>query len=612
MELNYVVQNIQTEVLIERLFPTVLTWNRLEGRPRRQDTFDRSLRAEVRDALWMICRQWQLGEFQGDDAGSPIEAQIMIDAQPLRKYQPGGKLVQVYNPDVPMEALVEQRPLPFVQKEQVMSLDIRLQMGRQWLKMITPLGNFTVAYRLAFPIAKPDPKQATDAGICAHQEVWQQFAAVAGRAMDGYALYQHLKTPGNKASDVINPVPPNAALIDAEGVKFVQWYEALYFQPENPEENAWQVSHLEYQVLCEAAGDRSVQTLEAAEYFQGRLDWYNFDLVGNKTLPDPDGVTPAASTIIRDVFIPTALTFDGMPNTRWWTFEDGKTNFGALTPNKTDLGKMLLMEFGLVYANDWFIMPVQVEAGQTLLVRGLSVTNVFGERIWIEPAAAKPAAGPTLRWRMFTLSNKGIRGIEDLSMLLLPTVPKVQESAAIDEVLLVRDEIANMVWGIERIIPTPTGRSKSGFEAATETKTFYQQLVPTVVQARPDPAAPIQYQVMNSVPENWIPFIAVHEPGNNREVRLQRAAMPRLLEGDATQPKRVTPRSIILREGLDQTLSYFIHEEEVTRAGTLVSHRYQRTRWYDGRVYNWLGVRKMTGRGEANSGLAFDRIITVK
>ena len=54
--------------LRERRFPTVTVWNRLEGRPRTRD-FDRALRAEVRDALWMLTRQWQLGEFRGDDAG---------------------------------------------------------------------------------------------------------------------------------------------------------------------------------------------------------------------------------------------------------------------------------------------------------------------------------------------------------------------------------------------------------------------------------------------------------------------------------------------------------------------------------------------------------------
>ncbi len=64
--------------LRERRFPTVTVWNRLEGRPRTQ-AFDRALRAEVRDALWMLSRQWQLDEFRGDDAGSPFFAKLHVD-----------------------------------------------------------------------------------------------------------------------------------------------------------------------------------------------------------------------------------------------------------------------------------------------------------------------------------------------------------------------------------------------------------------------------------------------------------------------------------------------------------------------------------------------------
>jgi len=36
--------------------PAITLWNRLEGRARRED-FDRSLRAEIRDPLWMLTRQ---------------------------------------------------------------------------------------------------------------------------------------------------------------------------------------------------------------------------------------------------------------------------------------------------------------------------------------------------------------------------------------------------------------------------------------------------------------------------------------------------------------------------------------------------------------------------
>ena len=67
--------------LRERRLPTVTVCNRLEGRPRTR-TFDRALRAEVRDALWMLTRQWQVGEFRGDDAGSPLQAKLQLDTTP--------------------------------------------------------------------------------------------------------------------------------------------------------------------------------------------------------------------------------------------------------------------------------------------------------------------------------------------------------------------------------------------------------------------------------------------------------------------------------------------------------------------------------------------------
>jgi hypothetical protein len=65
-----------------------------------------------------------------------------------------------------------------------------------------------------------------------------------------------------------------------------------------------------------------------------------------------------------------------------------------------------------------------------------------------------------------------------------------------------------------------------------------------------------------------------------------------------------------LRFGLDGTKqSYFLHEEEILKAGIKVSQSFQRTRWNNGKVFVWLGMRKETGRGE---GLAFDQIKNVK
>ena len=119
---------------------------------------------------------------------------------------------------------------------------------------------------------------------------------------------------------------------------------------------------------------------------------------------------------------------------------------------------------------------------------------------------------------------------------------------------------------------------------------------------------------MTAVPENWIPFIPVHIENDVREIQLRRAALLRTIEGDTDPPKRVEPRTQLLRQGLDLSVpvGYDLHEEEVPRAGVRVTQSFQRTRWYGGQVFIWLGARKETGRGERSSGLAFDQIVPIR
>ncbi|MCW5560078.1 MAG: hypothetical protein KIT22_19855, partial [Verrucomicrobiae bacterium] len=354
----------------------------------------------------------------------------------------------------------------------------------------------------------------------------------------------------------------------------------------------------------------------AGEYYQGHLDWYNFDVdPTQKTLgdPDPSAEPPVSSTL---TMLPVQVTFNGMPHTRWWKFEDSRTNFGDIKPDTTDLAKLLLIEFGLVYANDWFLVPFTVPAGSVANVRGIAVTNVFGERLWIE-AASRGDDDDWRRWAMFLVSIQG-QGHQpaDLSLLIPPAAQKVIEGRPLEEVLLARDEMANMVWAIEKTIPLPSGDARSGREAAGELRSFHEQDLERRLGAPPQPLPPaegakIRYQVMSSVPENWIPLIPVHVDGDNREVQLQRAAMLRILVGDTNPtPEPVRPRTSLLRQGLEETPAekYLLHEEEVPRAGTRATLSFQRTRWRGGRAWVWLGVRKQTGRGEGSSGLAFDRI----
>jgi hypothetical protein len=169
-------------------------------------------------------------------------------------------------------------------------------------------------------------------------------------------------------------------------------------------------------------------------------------------------------------------------------------------------------------------------------------------------------------------------------------------------VLLIRDENANMVWGVERLVPLATGDARRGADAAGETLAHRRRLRPPSTSA--EPAAPITFELMSTVPENWIPFIPVCVPGDDREIQLQRATLLRL-----TDNRPVRPRTTLLREGLAAGEPYLVHEEEVPRAGTRLTLAYDRTRWHDGRVIVWLSARRGTGRGEGSSGLAFDRVV---
>jgi hypothetical protein len=496
-------------------------------------------------------------------------------------------------------------------------------MGRQWLKLIAGIGAYRDQFIAAYPIPAPDPTSATDADRCAHPEVWQSFAAIAGRAMDGGALFDHLATnPANHAYDGIAAIAHgDFAAIDHAATRFMAWFDRLLMQPPPAGDDAWTPPSLEYQFRASAPTPSGGEKVYIAdEYYQDRLDWYNLDVDGAAAALSPvagsdnTGLPPS----IPRAMIPIPVSFAGMPNTRWWTFEDNRTNFGDIDASTTDLAKLMFMEFALIYANDWFVIPFTLPSGAIATIDGFVVTNVFNERFWIEAAGAGAEAN-WQRWSLFTIDVRSQPGAGvDNSLVLPPTSAKVQRGAPTEDVMLVRDEVANMVWGIENTVALANGDAKRGTEAARQTLAFLEAQLAARLGGPPPPpppaAAPIRYQVMSTVPENWIPFIPVHVPNDNRDIQIQRAALARILEGDPDPPVKVQPRTVLLREGLDRAPAqpYFVHEEEVPRAGARLFQTYERTRWTDGRVHTGLRVVRQTGRGEGSSGLAFDELVDVQ
>jgi len=401
------------------------------------------------------------------------------------------------------------------------------------------------------------------------------------------------------------------------GRDFRNWFYRLYSQPQTAKEDAWAPSYLEYQFAVSAPEDESGNNramLVAEQYHQGHLDWYSFDIDTQSRLEDLPGAPFSENSFEVQkplAFLPTQIEFNGMPNVRWWEFEDRRTDFGSIRAGTTDVPLLLLAELGLIYGNDWTVIPYNMKVGTLAEIKGIIVTDVFGVRTLVR-AAGQGQRMDWQKWSMYNLKSLAGRDQVDNRLFLPPSVAKIQESNPIEKIMLARDEMTNIVWGVEERIPGISGNGVDGFEAATALSNYFSHGAPQTTIPTKANEAKIRYVLGTSVPENWIPFIARHKPGSNRQIRLQRAAMPRLT--DAVETSHIEPRGRILRIGLDgpgDKKPYLLHEEEVPRAGVIITQSCQRTRWFNGKVLTWLGRRRETGRGEGASGLIFDQIVPV-
>ena len=170
---------------------------------------------------------------------------------------------------------------------------------------------------------------------------------------------------------------------------------------------------------------------------------------------------------------------------------------------------------------------------------------------------------------------------------MLPTVVDTLHSRPIEETVLLRDEMANLVWGVESTVASAAGRPVDRLSEAARAAT-----------AAPPPAgsAELVYRLQSVVPEHWIPFVPVeHAPG---VMHLRRSLQQRSGPGG---PEAVLPQGQVLApDGLE------IPEEEVPRAGVRITREWQSSRWVDGSTHVWLGRVRRTGRGPGSSGLVYD------
>ena len=571
------------------------TYLRLEPLPLSADLTP-ALQATIADPAWMLCRQWQFLEFAGEDAGTPIQVRLEGELSPVNRYAPGpldrtaASRATTYDlARLPLEVEVE-REVVWVRHPRL-AAEAGLHLGR----MLDGAGIGSVRDLVlgAYPLAIGTP---LDAGVDTLGREWSQVAS--GRAVDARRLAKELGALRD-ASGAITALPDGLAIPEAVRLKaldvfrrWLTWYQDLVSEPDLGD--AWDPRRLEYSFTTSTVAAGSEVVLTAKQYADGTLDWHSL-VGGSLSLATPRS-TPTSVSIPPS--LPTPVRFAGAPADRYWEFEDAAVNFGAIDAGPTDLGRLALIEFSLVYGNDWFIIPLEMPVGSLFRATTFTVRDTFGVETVIGPV--QPLG--TRPWSVFAIpGDLGPRG----SLFLTPTLIDTIESAPIEEVALFRDEMANMVWGVERRVQGVSGDSYE--RTPDEYRRAAQQQV-----SGPPVDAQLLYRLAGSVPDNWIPFVPVlaenAEPGSSPVVQLERRALVRT-EMDGTR-HTIQPRGVLLRSDAslpaESETPLRIEEEEVPREGVVVTRSFQFARWFDGRSLLWLGRSKRPGRGEGSSGLRFD------
>jgi hypothetical protein len=257
-----------------------------------------------------------------------------------------------------------------------------------------------------------------------------------------------------------------------------------------------------------------------------------------------------------------------------------------------DLVPLVLAEFALIYGNDWYIVPLEVDVGSLCRIRSLVVTNSFGDQVSVAPFT--PTDAESDAWRMFSLAPDRrypvTGGVPQGYLLVPPVLATSLSSQPVEDVWLLRDELANLAWAVERIVEDRAGDRLDRRDA------YLAQQAQT---PPPTNGGGLSYRLASEVPDYWLPLIPVPDP-NSEGIRLQRGALARSGLNHAAPP-----RGRIL--GVPGPL--FVRDEEVPRAGAHVTTAYQYARWIDGSSHLWRGRRKQPGRGEGSSGLRFDSVV---
>jgi hypothetical protein len=412
---------------------------------------------------------------------------------------------------------------------------------------------------------------------------------MAGNVTDGGSLWEQIQKNTFPKGDFV-PLEKVTEMLK-------NWFQDLYLPVQ--EETSWQQENLVHQFSVH--NEKGIDLL-APDYQSGHLDWYSFDSANV-------GIDPSENATDSDVFMPARVSFAAMPDKRLFSFEDSKLDLSGMEVDQADLVKLLIIDFSLISDNDWFTIPLEMEPGEICWINRITVKDVFGITTVInndKKTGQFLNANPLKVWDAYKIrpsdllrergqNNAELFRKEEQFLYLPPVTTFRQESRPLEEILLLRDEFANMVWGIEKTVCNGWGKPVNGYDLHLEVNG------PFLNPEKRETTMP-QFRLASQVPTNWIPYLPFHIEDSVTNIELRRAVMMRN-EADA-EPVDIEPLSGLARSDL---LS--IREEVIPRAGVRVQLTRQRVRGANGKTYIWLGRKVLAGKGEGSSGLTFDQLL---
>ena len=583
--------NVQPQIPLPQNTSSVTSWTRLEPQSDQAD-IGTSSSARLFDPLWLITRQWQMGEFQAEDAGTPVKARVRATTAPISRCHfgntPQGPVQgRAYDPaQTPLEVIVARRRMRAADANDARMLTFAVEAGLHFLRMLEQQ-SLSQSYRAAFLT-----KLALQSFGASMDEATRRFVqTMQGRAPDARRLASILRIPGGAGQLVQDPTL-NIAAADRPKLQqvanaWLAWYDSVYSEPAGATDDAWNPSRLEYSM---SVGARLSDDLafSATEFDGSALEWSSFDLNTQASLgTDSD----AGATALVEATVPSPITFRGAPVPRFWELEDAHVAYGLVPVGPTDLAHLMMIEYASTYGNDWFVVPLTIPVGSVTRVSSLVITDSFGVRSLLRPIGDPALPAPYFSmWQPALLRTAGAAPAGSASNLFFfpSTLSRTIDGPPVEDVLFMRDEMANMAWAIERSVENPIEQAAQRYDASETTP-------PEPVSAEALP----RYVLSSTVPPNWIPLLPVRM--TNGSNRLQRGAV---LQPDGSQ--------IIHRaagEVLNAAAQLLLFDEEVPRQGVNVTRQRRLTRWMDGSTWLWTSLRNQSGQGEGASTLRFDQVI---